>query len=291
MAQAPDRPNPVELAGSTSWLVAANSRATAQLRSTTLDMLRRLWASLGTWHRPDVERFTPSAAAILDAAQQHMGSLTAAYLTRYAELRGEHLSVTPVVDLAELRGGVDRATELERPFVDVWTALRDGKPLDVAVQQGGKRLDDIAGTDLQLAKTHTAKAALGSDERIVGYRRVLEGPSSCGLCIVSSTLRYHREDLMPVHPGCDCDVEPIYGTHDPGRLINAGRLEDVHAAIDDTFGTSSSAARLIPGVYDDKRKPVNYRDVIITHEHGEIGPVLGIRGQDFTGPGDIPPAG
>ncbi len=287
MTQAQHRPSPTELAGSTALLVRANSAATAQLRSTTLDMLRRLWRSLRTWHRSDVDRFEPTATAILDAAQQHMGSLTASYLTRYAELRGEHLPhVTPAVDLADLRTGVDRRTELERPFVDVWTALKDDKPLDVAVEQGRKRLDDLAATDLQLAKTHTAQTALAGDEKIVGYRRVLEGAYSCGLCILASTQRYHKADLMPVHPGCDCDVEPIYGTHDPGRLLNAGTITELHTAIDDTFGTSSSAGRLIK--YDADGKPINYRDVIVTHEHGEIGPVLGVRGQDFTGPADIP---
>ena len=291
------RRSPVELAASTAVLVAANGRATEALRASTLGMLRRLWRSLGTWHRPDVDRFVPLAGTILDSAQQHMGSLTAEYLTRYAELSGQHLpggqlpgkhppQVVPAVDLSDLRKDVDRETELTRPFVEVWTALKEDKPLEVAVTQGEQRLDDLAATDLQLAKTHTSRAALGADERVVGYRRVLEGSSSCGLCVIASTLRYHRGDLMPIHPACDCGVAPIYGTHDPGRLLNAGTLEDIHTAIEDAFGTSDSGGRVI--TYDENGKPINYRDVMVTHEHGEIGPVLGVRGQDFTGPADIP---
>jgi hypothetical protein len=284
VAQTQHRPSPTEQAASTAVLVAANSRATAQLRASTLDMLRRLWRSLGTWHKSDVDRFVPLAGTILDSAQQHMGSLTASYLDRYAALSGEHLGqVTPAVGIEDLRG-IDRATELERPFVEVWTALKDGKPLRVAVRLGEQRVEDIAATDLQLAKTHTSRAALGADERVVGYRRVLEGASSCGLCVLASTQRYHREDLMPMHPGCDCDVAPIYGTHDPGRLLNAGTVTDLHAAIDDTFGTSASGGRVIK--YENG-KPINYRDVIVTHEHGEIGPVLGVRGHDFTGPTEV----
>lgn len=31
----------------------------------------------------------------------------------------------------------------------------------------------------------------------------------------------------------------------------------------------------------------DYSDVLVVHEHGEIGPVLGFRGDHFTGPSDI----
>ena len=155
------------------------------------------------------------------------------------------------------------------------------------MKAGQERLDSLAATDLQLAKTHTAQQALSRDARVVGYRRVLEGTYSCGLCIVASTQRYRKAELMPVHPGCDCDVVPIYGDRDPGRLINAGALADVHAAVKDRFGVDSEAARAIPRIYDGKGDPTLYRDVIVTHNHGEIGPVLGVRGQDFTGPADL----
>jgi hypothetical protein len=30
-----------------------------------------------------------------------------------------------------------------------------------------------------------------------------------------------------------------------------------------------------------------YRDLIVTHHHGELGPVLAVRGQHFDGPGSI----
>jgi hypothetical protein len=117
----------------------------------------------------------------------------------------------------------------------------------------------------------------------VGYRRVLEGAYSCGLCILASTQRYHKQDLMPVHPGCDCSVAPIIGTQDPGRTINDQMVLDVHAAIQDRFGTSEPGGRGIRTADD----LVDYRDLLITHEHGEIGPVLARRGDHFEGPSEV----
>lgn len=278
--------HPAAEAAGTAALIAANARATYALRQRTLALLNALWRGLGTWHKPDVDRFAPQAAGIVAQAQLQMSHLTAAFLQAYGDRLGDHIAAQSLTDPTALRK-VDPLEEYARPFVNVWTALGNGKSLPDAVQVGQERLDSLAATDVQLAKTHTAQKALSRDARIVGYRRVLEGPYSCGLCIVASTQRYHQAELMPVHPGCDCDVVPIYGDHDPGRLLNAGTLADVHDAVRQRFGVDSTAAREIPGIYNGKGDPTLYRDVIITHHHGEIGPVLGVRGQDFTGPSDL----
>jgi hypothetical protein len=130
-----------------------------------------------------------------------------------------------------------------------------------------------AATDLQLAKTHSSRFVLGGKDHVVGYRRVLEGRKSCGLCIVASTQRYHKDDLMPIHGHCDCGVEPIFGDADPGQVVDTSTLEGVHAAIEERFGVSDRSGR----------DPVDFRQVLVTHEHGELGPVLAVKGQQFTG--------
>ena len=33
--------------------------------------------------------------------------------------------------------------------------------------------------------------------------------------------------------------------------------------------------------------PVAYRDVLVSHEHGELGPVLAVKGRPFQGPNDL----
>lgn len=266
-----------------SSLTEANQQQSAQLRTTLLAALAGLWVRLGSWRETDVDRFVRLAGPFVQAAQQRMVALTAAYLSRQvAALTGEPLrhAPAPVGMLSEPLRGVPLAEEYARPFHDVWTALHDGKPLTEAVQTGRDRLENLAATDLQLAKTHSARQVMSGDRRIVGYRRVLEGAYSCGLCVVASTQRYHKADLMPIHPGCDCSVAPIVGDKDPGLVIDEQRLAGAHQAIADRFGKAEAGARAAGTV-------PNYRDVLVTHEHGEIGPVLAVRSQHWTGPSDL----
>jgi hypothetical protein len=266
-----------------SRLEAANQAQSAQLRAAMLAALLGLWRSLGSWRETDIERFVRLATPILLGAQTRMTALTAAYLSRQvAAITGNPLRQAPAPTrlTGEVLRGVPLADEYARPFHDVWTALHDGKPLNDAVQAGADRLTSLATTDLQLAKTHSARAVLAGEEHVVGYRRVLEGAHSCGLCIVASTQRYHKADLMPIHPGCDCSVAPIIGTHDPGRTIDEQRLADAHQAIAERFAGHDSGARGTGAIPD-------YRRVLVVHEHGEIGPVLGVRGQKFTSPTDL----
>ena len=275
-----------------SSLAAANQQQTAQLRAQLLAALAGIWLRLGSWRETDIERFVRLAVPLVQGAQTRMSALTAAYLSRQVALTtGEPLrhAPAPTAVVREPLRGVPLAEEYARPFHDVWTALHDQKPLPEAVQAGQNRLTNLAATDLQLAKTHSARAVMDREPRIAGYRRVLEGPHSCGLCIVASTQRYHKADLMPIHPGCDCSVWPIVGDSDPGLVINEQHLGDVHQAIADTFGRNSAAARDIPGAFRDG-KPIQYSDVLVTHHHGEIGPVLAVRGNAWTGPSDLHPA-
>jgi hypothetical protein len=68
---------------------------------------------------------------------------------------------------------------------------------------------------------------------------------------------------------------PIYGDQDPGQVIDELRLEATHEAVEERFGVSDRAGRAI-----------DYRQIAI-REHGEIGPMLTVADQDFTGPGSF----
>ncbi|MGV9364517.1 hypothetical protein [Amycolatopsis sp. NPDC003731] len=169
--------------------------------------------------------------------------------------------------------GVDPREVYRRPGVQVWTSLSEGRTFDEAVKDGLRRAVSVAMTDLQLAKTHTARKVFENDDRVVGHRRTLTGSEDCAICRVAATQRYHREDLQPIHPGCDCGVAPIYGDSDPGQVIDRKGLEDVHDAVAERFGESAADARAI-----------DYRKLILVENHGEIGPVLTVKGQHFDGP-------
>jgi hypothetical protein len=174
------------------------------------------------------------------------------------------------------------------------------KPLTEAVARGERRAKLIGLTDLELAVTHTVRERLAEEPRVKYFRRVLTGAENCGLCVVASTQRYHKADLLPIHPACDCVIAPILGNQDPGHRINTMQvaegasatgesrsgvpvfsddgivdlgdlLEPVHDAIRDTFGRSARDAR-----------EIDYRKVLTVHEHGELGPVLSVKRHRFT---------
>ena len=174
------------------------------------------------------------------------------------------------------------------------------KPLTTAVERGERRARLIGLTDVELTATHTARERLAADPRIRYFRRVLTGAESCGLCILASSQRYHKKDLLPIHPNCDCVIAPILGDKDPGRLINSVTIADgatptgetlsgvpvygdddlinlghlnneAHKAIIEEFGEMAHDARRL-----------DYRKILIVSEHGEMGPILRVARHKFT---------
>jgi hypothetical protein len=177
----------------------------ATLRDRVVAAVQAVFRGLGSWRDADIERFTAAVLPVVLGAQRQVGSLTQAYVTALiADMTGE-AARPPAVDVATgavLRNGVDPVEVYARPIREVWKALAAGNDLNKALEIAALRLEQILATDLQLAKTHAARAVMSDDHRVVGYRRVLTGIKTCGLCVVASTQRYHRGDLMPIHPGC-----------------------------------------------------------------------------------------
>lgn len=260
--------------------VAYNAQVGA-LWANVLGTIGGRWSGLKSWRDSDVASFQRLALPKLLAAERTMATLTASYLEQaYRDVAKE---VSPRVALdfeqltgAALRNGTDPVDEYKRPFTVVWTALSKGESLDAAVKQGENRLTSLLKTDLQLARTHTARAVMAQQPKIKYYMRVVQGEYNCALCLVAATQRYRKEHLLPIHPGCDCEVRPIEDSFDPGQVIDEERLLAIHAAVEAALGTSDRGGRA-----------VDYRKVIVQHTHGEIGPVLGFKGQHFTGPKDI----
>lgn len=266
-------------------IIRSYQARTAALRQGVSTVVERSWTGLGSYRDADVARFVRQVVPVTQGAQASMASLTDAYLAAVdaAELgqAAKPLGIPADTVTTEALRGVSADEVYLRPGVTTWTALSEGKDLQTAVGLGLQRALSIATTDLQLAKTHTSRRVLMADKSVVGYRRVIEGRHSCAKCIVASTQRYHRADLLPCHPGCDCSVQKIRGNRDPGQVIDPDRLEGIHARVAQEFGQSEGGARGIPGAVSE------YRDLLVTHEHSELGPVLGVRGQHFAGPGSI----
>jgi hypothetical protein len=266
-------------------------RQTVALRTATATAVERAWRSLGSWREQDMPPFLAAVVPLVNGAQRAMLSLTTAYLAQQKQnaLGGKFTPVVvdpALVVGAAARGGVTPRQVYERPFHLTWRQIadlpREPGAVDQAINAGRDRATSLALDDLQLTKVQASQRVLSLDGHVVGYRRTLEGEHSCGLCIVASTQRYHHKDLMPIHGGCDCDVAPIYGDLDPGHVIDPLTLDGVHDRIAERFGVSARDARAVP----DQGLP-DYKDILVVHEHGELGPVLGVRGQPFLGPDDI----
>ncbi|MER5501385.1 hypothetical protein ABT096_29850 [Streptomyces sp. NPDC002561] len=241
--------------------------------------MTRTWAGLGSWRDTDVRRFERTALPVLLAGQRQVASLTASYLEQlYREVDGRARRVSLDLDTVTGRAlrDVDPDEVYRRPFKEVWAALGNDVTFDDALARGAHRLETIAKTDLQLARTHTVREVGEQMPRFTYTVRELQGEYDCALCMIASTQRYHKRTLAPIHPGCDCLVKLVTADEDPGQVIDEAKLERIHDLVEDALGKSDRGGRA-----------VDYRKIIVANNHGEIGPVLGFRGQRFTGPDDI----
>lgn len=228
----------------------------------------------GEFREADLVRFLNEVLPVIRGARLQMSALTDAYLARVlSEHMGTLVPALGPIDTDALRG-VALDEVYTRPFVSARMAIGDGKTMAEAMQAATARATDLVATDMQLAKTHTARATMQAHDFVRGFERRLRGSHSCALCYVASTQRYHRGDLLPIHPGCDCDVAPIVDTGQ--QVIYPERLQAAHDEVGSRLGKTDPGARA-----------PDYRKQLIVHEHGEIGPVLAVRGQSFTGPSDI----
>lgn len=220
----------------------------------------------------EIDRLTALMAPVVAAGQMQVAQLTNAHLANLFGL--EHV---PVPELANLgRNGIDLKDELARPFWTAIKAARDGKPLDEALAAGEHRMDRMLATDMQIAKVKQSREALKANG-IRTYQRVA-GPKACWLCAIAATQTYYTEDLLPIHPGCGCDVAPA-----ESQAVLDAKLNPEHVLSED-----ASQVKLMEPMVESDAAPAEYRDLIAVREHGETGPQLTWAHQKFTGPTDLP---
>lgn len=247
-----------------------------------LARLIRLFMRPGEWRSRQAAVFVEQAVPVVQGTQRSLAALTAVFIAGQAATvlsRRVGPPGIPAWAAINLRG-VDAKAVYERPFKSVYTALSKGEPLTRAVEIGQSRLREISELDLQQTYAHASRAAMdalpaGTQPNF--WRRKPVGTENCAMCLIAATQRYRRENLNPIHPACDCTVEPIFGP-DPGQVIDPDLLEQVHTAVEELTGASDRGAR----------EP-DYRKLLVqmTAEHGELGTLL-VRPLDhFTGPGDV----
>lgn len=258
-------------------LAAAYLAAYNRLRGAAGVAVGRLWDRVASVE--DADTFAELAAAASVAAQTRAAALVDGYLAAMLGLLAGEGTPVGLEDVtgAAVRAGAEPFDVYQRPTITVRAALAAGKQWEDAMAAGRARAVGTAEMDVALTQRAATLQVVESDDRVVGYRRVLTG-GSCALCATASTQRYRNGDLMPIHNHCDCGVAPIIGSRDPGNVINRPLLDDLKA----TGGDYAKDRRLTV----DEDGTVRLPDVAV-REHGELGPVLTERADDFAGPDDI----
>jgi hypothetical protein len=139
-------------------LTAAHIEAQANLRRNVSDAVGGLWTRLGHYDEADVGPFLAGALPVVLGGQQQSSALTAAYLSK--SLRIPPFGVDPaLVTGAAVRNGTPPAEVYRRPFVEVWSGLKRGRPWVDAVAAGQARATSAAAMDIALSSRATFAAA------------------------------------------------------------------------------------------------------------------------------------
>lgn len=247
----------------------------ATLRASIVQQLLAVWFGLSNYRDPSSDEWMGVVLPTIEAAKETSISATEVYMQLQMEVAGVADPSFDVLETAAIleaiRNGVDDEEVYGRPFKTVWEALSKGYTFDEAVQQGATRLRQLVETDIQLAHTNTSRTLLSQRNDVVGFRRVPTGDFTCALCMIASTQRYNKLDLMPIHPGCDCRVAPIISTEPVGQILDPDLLEQIHQSVEDMFGSADRSGRVN-----------DYRKLLVVHNHGEYGPTLAKAGNRFT---------
>jgi hypothetical protein len=259
-------------------LVAAQSQTRAEFaRAAVLSASSRVQAmSEAQWYDDQaVAAMAKSIGTQVGAAQRQTAAVTDAYLARMTgTMLGRRVAPAGTVDVGALRGAPNSLV-YQRLAENYRYQRAQGKDHATALQLTSQRAETMADTDTTLAMRAQSRRFM-TRRGIAGYRRVIRPEVSaggtCGLCIAAADRIYRKADLLPMHDRCNCETAPIVGGQDPGHSLNSADLDALYGAAGSTRRQDLAKVR------------------IAVHHHGELGPVLGIKGQTFRGPADLPKA-
>lgn len=256
----------VDLAGTASSTLTSQSTTAAAAQ----------WQAFTAWYTAtQVNDLAADAAALSEEAQKQIAGLMAEYVAQAtAAARLATRIEVPRISPPSVRNGADLTVVHARPAEVYRETFAMTLDEDLALERAIAREMQIIETDLMLAARDAENESM-DELGVTHYRRVLRPELSengpCGLCVVASDQVYSIGDLMPIHNRCKCRTMAIVDDVDPGQSINRDDLKRIYAA-----AGSTAAADL-------KRTRVQ------VNEHGELGPVLTVRGQRFRGPEDLGP--
>lgn len=272
-------------------LTDAYMRQVTSIRERVVAFATVMWKGSPSLRDADIDRLVARIVPAVQGGQLQVANITNAYVQRLAALEGVDVEPVPVTDDVIAYRGTPADEVYRRPAVTTYTSLSGGSAFDAAAAAGLARLRGLVRMDVQQTRNRQATKAYGGS----GFDytlRVLSGTENCALCVIASTQRYMSKELQPIHPGCDCGTRGVKANQDPGQVIDQALLDQVHDAIEKKLGSSDRGARDLGRgkevTYGDgSSRLADFTDLIVTREHGELGPTLVWRDEKFTSAADI----
>lgn len=245
---------------------ALTLQATAQTRA-------QLLAFDGWYDDAAVAALGARIGGQVQSVQRAVAQVTDVFAARtMSQLKGSIVKPVGAVPVSGLRLKTTPALTYTRLGEAYRFAVSKGAAPEKALKLVTDRGQAMAATDTQLAQRAQWHRFM-QGHRVDGYRRVIHPELSkggtCGLCIAASDRIYHVDELLPIHTGCHCGVLPIINGVDVGHRLNQDDFKRLYAE----SGSTSA---------DDLK-----RTQWVIHQHGELGPVLAHKGDDWRSPADV----
>lgn len=198
------------------------------VQDATAELVGEVWDQYANLDDVAASRFAAAAGVVVDAGKLSTSTLSVAYQSANDRLGGFPASGL-VPKMPAIRNGIPTPEVYHRSIVEARRRIAEGSTYPDAMKAGRARAVGTARTDVSLSNRAEMTRGGASRPWVVGYRRVLTG-KSCAFCATASTQRYKSADLLPLHPICDCDVSEIFGTQDPGQVLNRDLLSEIKSS-------------------------------------------------------------
>lgn len=143
--------------------------------------------------------------------QREAARLSAGYLHAFISSELRRPVGIPLVDARQVgraRNGSALREALRSPMIGVKVAIRDGKDVALALAEGGRALERIAGLATDTSARESLRLASDESPYVIGWRRAIRG--TCGACMGAATGEIHTADgELHIHPNCECVAEPV----------------------------------------------------------------------------------
>jgi hypothetical protein len=171
---------------------------------------RELWPTI---EELDGTRWPEQMAAIVTRAQTQGIRLAAGYLTAYTRSEtgtGRAIAIDPAPYAGKARDGRPVIDLMASAIIGTRAALKRKRPVPDALRLGLARGVRSAEFEVMQAPRDALIATVHADERFSDFQR-----SVAGTCAACMDLSGNGGPRFEVHPGCECEPEPVIaGTKD-----------------------------------------------------------------------------